>query len=144
VDETTWGALAVVLTLLGGGYTYWAFRHRGAAAGTRGAALTLLPAAAWLTGTLKMFTRIVDAVVDWATRLVFSPSVWIGLGLAGLAVVLFVISGMMRTRGLGGATRSGKPPARELPASSSGPRSQPVVDDEMADIEAILRKRGIQ
>ena len=73
MDDVTWGALALVLTMLGGFYTWWAYRNRGATPALRALALTLLPAAAWLTGTLKMFTRIVDAVVDWATDLVFSP-----------------------------------------------------------------------
>jgi len=152
MDETTWGALAVVLTLVGGGYTYWAFRSRGAAAGTRGAALTLLPAAAWMTGTLRMFTRIVDAVVDWATSLVFSPTVWLGVGLAGLSFVLFFLAGLLRSRseepGDSGeavgpkrsATTAGR--KRGLPASRQ-PEPGPVVDDDLADIEAILKRRGI-
>ena len=148
MDETTWGALAVVLTLLGGGYTYWAFVHRGVASGTRGAALTLLPAAAWATGTLQMFTRIVDAVVDWATSLVFSPLVWFGVGLAGLSAVLFVLSRYLRDRAPGGgrAVNAVDPMTggarQELPKAKK-PKSEPVIDDEMADIEALLRKRGI-
>jgi len=150
MDETTWGALALVLTLLGGGYTYWAFSKRGAAAGTRGAALTLLPAAAWLTGTLKLFTRIVDAVVDWATSLVFSPTVWLGVGLAGLSFVLFFLAGLLRSRSgdadTGPDARSRSVPKtdakRGLPASRQ-PEPGPVVDDELADIEALLKRRGI-
>jgi len=146
VDETTWGALAVVLTLVGGGYTYWAFQKRGAAAGTRGAALTLLPAAAWLTGTLQMFTRIVDAVVDWAVTLVFSPAVWFGVGLAGLSFVLFFLAGLLRSRSGDTAEPAPSAPAagrrKGLPASRQ-PEPGPVVDDDLADIEAILKRRGI-
>ena len=48
----------------------------------RGLAITLLPAAAWLTGTLRLFTEIADAVTDWAVHLVFSPKVWLGVILA--------------------------------------------------------------
>ena len=147
MDETTWGALALVLTLVGGGYTYWAFAHRGAAVGTRGAALTLLPAAAWLTGTLKMFTRIVDAVVDWATALVLSPPVWLGIGLAGLAFVLFFLSRFLGSKGGGAASRktAAAPPgaSRQTLPTGPAPKSEPVVDDELADIEAILKRRGI-
>ena len=132
-----------MLTLAGGGYTWWAFQHRGAAAALRGAGLTLLPAAAWLTGTLRMFTRIVDAVVDWATSIVLSPSVWLGTGLAGLSFVLLVVA-----RYVGGrdATSAAEPIRarrdRELPPTSQ-PRSQPEIDDELADIEALLKRRGI-
>ena len=57
VDDVTWGALTLTLTLLGGIWTWLAFRRRGVVSGLRGAAFTLLPAAAWLTGTLQLFTR---------------------------------------------------------------------------------------
>lgn len=148
MDEAAWGALALTLTLLGGLYTWVAYQRRGLAAGMRGAALTLLPVAAWLTDVLKLLTRIGDAVGDWAVRLAFSPSLWAGLVLGGVSVVLFVVSGFMANRGIGTATRQGKaaePPAPtrgELPAATPAPRGSSV-DDEMAEIEAILRKRGI-
>ena len=51
MDEAAWGALALALTLLGGIYTWVSSRRRGLAAGVRGAGLTLLPVAAWLTGS---------------------------------------------------------------------------------------------
>lgn len=140
MDEVTWGALALALTLLGAGYTWWAFRHRGPRAGTRGAALTLLPAAFWLTGTLEMVTEIAGSVADWATRLVLSPLVWLGLGLAGLSVVLLVVARMVPDRSPragSGRTASGALPPAGTPGSAG------VVDDDMAEIEAILRKRGI-
>ena len=144
MDETTWGALALVLTLVGGGYTYWAFRNRGAAVGSRGAALTLLPVAAWLTGTLRMFTRIVDAVVDWATSLAFSPTVWLGVGLAGLSFVLFFLARYLGGRPDAPATPDAAPTHRAKQVRpGAAPRSEPVVDDELADIEAILKRRGI-
>ena len=132
-----WGALTVTLTGLGAAWTWFAFRHRGTAAGLRGAGLTLVPAAAWLTGTLEMFTEIGGSVADWATHLVFSPVVWLGIVLAGVSVVLFVLSGALRARQLGGA----EPKRGELGAP--GPKQQPAVDDDLAEIEAILRKRGI-
>ena len=143
----TWGALAFVLTVLGGGYTWWAFRNRGAAAGTRGAALTLLPPAALLTGSLEMFTEIGSSVADWATHLAFSPVVWLGMILFGISVLLFGVSGFLRGRALGG--RPDKPPKETKPAARAGElpapkqRAAPAIDDDLADIEAILKKRGI-
>jgi hypothetical protein len=137
VDEVIWGALTVTLTGLGAAWTWFAFRHRGTVAGLRGAGLTLVPAAAWLTGTLEMFTEIGGSVSDWATHLVFSPVVWLGIVLAGVSVVLFVLSGALRARQLGGD----EPKRGELGAP--GPKQQPAVDDDLAEIEAILRKRGI-
>lgn len=144
MDDLTWGALTLTLTLLGGVWTWLAFRRRGVASGVRGAAVTLLPAAAWLTGTLQMFTEVAGAVGDWAAHLVLSPTVWLGIALAGVSALLFVVSGALRNRGRGG------PPER--PAAGRRKRSDelgaarptaPPLDDELADIEAILRKRGI-
>ena len=150
MDEVTWGALTLTLTLIGGTWTWLAFRRRGLASGLRGAGLTLLPAAAWLTGTLEMFTEIGGSVVDWATHLVFSPVVWAGVVLAGLSVVLLGVSGALRARGIGGkeARRPGPAPvtdpgARRPRLGRGSSPSAPPVDDDMADIEALLRKRGI-
>ena len=149
MDETTWAALALVLTLLLGGYAFWAFRTRGVAAGLRALALALIPPAAWATGTLEMFTRIVNAVVDWITDFVFSPLSWAGIGLAGLAVVLYVVGGMARSRGVGttppgrdSVSGDASAPRKELPPGRKA-RSEPVIDPELAEIEALLKKRGI-
>ena len=147
VDDVTWGALTLTLTLLGGFWTWFAFRRRGVASGLRGAGLTLLPAAAWMTGTLEMFTDIGGAVGDWATHLVFSPVVWAGIVLAGVSVLLFGVSGAMRERGRGGkpgAATAAEAQAREGKALPEGSgQGAPAIDDDMADIEALLRKRGI-
>jgi hypothetical protein len=76
---------------------------------------------------------------------------WLGAGLAGLAAVLFVVSGFLADRGVGTKPKEpkakGQPKPKELPASRT-PAQAPVVADsgvdaEMAEIEAILRKRGI-
>src|SRR4051794_24444750 len=101
IDSTTWAALALVLTILGAALSWLAWRRRGLAAGVRGLAWTLVPVAAWLTGTLKLAVEIVNDVTHWASRLVFSPSVWLGVIVAGGSAVLFVASGMMRSRGIG-------------------------------------------
>lgn len=147
MDDVTWGALTLTLTLLGGIWTWLAFRRRGLASGLRGAGFTLLPAAAWLTGTMEMFTEIGGSVADWATHLAFSPIVWAGVVLTGISVLLFGVSGALRKRELGD-TEASRPapvgdqkPGRALPRSR-GPAAPPL-DDDMADIEALLKKRGI-
>ena len=45
-------------------------------------------AAAGLTGTLRLIWQIGDSIVSWAVRLVFSPVVWLGLVVAGVAVAV--------------------------------------------------------
>ena len=152
MDGATWAALTATLTLLGLAWTWIAFRRRGTTAALRALGFTLLPVAAFLTGTLEMFTEIAGSVTDWATSLVFNPVTWAGIGLGGLGIVLIVLAGVLRDRQLGRA--AGAPDAevtgstrrRAVPEASStrAPRQEPVVDDEMAEIEALLKKRGIQ
>ncbi len=150
MDDVTWGALTLTLTAIGGFYTWWAYQNRGATPAMRGLALTLLPAAAWLTGTLRMFSRIADAISDWAIHLAFSPKVWLGVILAGMSVALFLVSGFLRDRGIGGGTprhaddgkASKKPQPKALPRAKQapGPLADDGLDDEIADI---LKRRGI-
>ena len=91
--------------------------------------------------------------MTWATRLVFSPVVWAGIVLAGVSVVLFGVSAAMRARGPRRAAEGRVPAKRSLdhrrrpgaPGERSSRRpSRPCSDDDMDDIEAILRKHGIQ
>ena len=149
MDGTTWAALTVALTVAGGIWTWIAFRRRGAANGLRALGFTLLPAAAWLTGTLEMVVDIAGSVTDWATGLVFDILTWSGVALAGLAVLLFVVSGYLRDRQLGRAQGTAPKATREreaLPPSSgrAGTAGRSPIDDDLADIEALLRKRGIE
>jgi heme exporter protein D len=139
VDDVAWGVLTLGLTLLGGIYTWFAYQRRGLTAGMRGAAITLLPLAAYLTKTLKMFTRIADAIADWAVSLVFSPVVWLGVVLAGVAMVLFVVSGAIDRR----RDKRDDTPKQVRGRKAQAVEGSAVVDDDMADIEAILRSRGI-
>ena len=156
VDGTTWAALTAALTVAGAIWTWIAFRRRGAANGLRALGFTLLPAAAWLTGTLEMVVEIAGSVTDWATGLVFDLFTWAGVGLAGLAVVLWVVSGFIRDRQLArgrvgaAARKKEREQKREpgaLPPSSGaapGTSGRPIIDDDLADIEAMLKKRGIE
>lgn len=152
VEGTTWAALTAALTVAGAIWTWIAFRRRGAANGLRALGFTLLPAAAWLTGTLEMVVEIAGSVTDWATSLVFNVLTWSGVGLAGLALLLFVVSGFIRDRQLArgqaaGSTAAASPATssrRELPSTSTRAKGGSPIDDEMADIEALLKKRGIE
>ena len=140
IDSTTWAALALTLTIIGAALSWVAWRRRGLAAGIRGLAWTLVPVAAWLTGTLKLAVNIADDVVTWASRLVFSPVVWMGIVVAGVSAGLFVVSGLMRSRRrVAGGTPAPAVSAKQQPRSK---RHESDLDD-MDDIEAILKKHGI-
>jgi hypothetical protein len=141
VDDASWAALTLSLTVLGGIWTWLSFRRRGVASGLRALAFTLLPLAAYLTKTLRMFTRIAQAIGDWAVSLAWNPMVWAGVALAGVSVVLFVVSGALRSRQVGKADGSGRS-LRAGRTPDAGPRAV-AGDDDLAEIEALLRKRGI-
>ncbi len=159
IDNATWQALGLVLTLLGLGVSVLVWSRRGAASGLRAVAWSLLPLAAALTGVLRLLWEIADSVGRWAVRLVFSPLVWLGVAVAGVSVLLFVVSGVV---GRVSSRRSSRPsvkssPDPKRPAVAATPESRhkavaaPKANgrrDEglegMEDIEEILRKHGIR
>jgi hypothetical protein len=108
----------------------------------RGPDETLLPLAAWMTGLLQVFGDITDTLSSWLAHLVFSPKTWLGMIIGFVAIVL-----------IGGANaiaRRGKPAKADKAPSTKAPRAvgptktpDPLIDDEMAEIQAILKKRGI-
>jgi hypothetical protein len=100
-DKIAWLPLCGGLTGLGLVLSYLAMRRRGIGVGLRWAAWSLLPIAAYLTGSIEMFWKMGVAIGDFAKGFAFSPRVWSGIALAGLAVVLFVVSGPLRRRGVG-------------------------------------------
>jgi hypothetical protein len=141
VDDAAWAALTLSLTVAGGIWTWFAFRKRGIGSGLRALAVTLLPLAAYLTNTLELATEIVTAVGDWAGTLALSPKVWLGVAIGGLSAALFFVSGRLRAR----QPRTG---AKDKNLTNNGPSrsvgASVPQDDDMADIEALLRKRGIK
>jgi hypothetical protein len=183
-DKIAWLPVCGGVTGLGLVISYLVMRRRGLRSGIRGAAWSLLPLAAYLTGAIEMFWKMGAAIGDFAKGFVFSDRVWSGIALAGLSVVLLVTSGGIRRRrvrqGDGSATvrSAGKTQAAAAGASGAlAPKSgtlavpatgQPAVtqpvsaqpaasgrrgrkaaasaeagDDDMKDIEDILRRRGI-
>lgn len=121
---------ATVLGLLG---SWAAHRRRGLASGMRGAAWSLVPMGAYLTGLTKFLAD-----------LAFSPVKWAGVALFGLGAVLYVTSGVM-LRGNGGSEREPKRKSVAEPGSPKGEleRRRPAVDPDLAEIEQILKNRGI-
>src|SRR6478735_2287654 len=135
VDDAAWAALTLSLTVAGGIWTWFAFRNRGLASGMRALGFTLLPLAAYLTKTLQMFTGIASEIGDWASHLVFSPVVWMGIVLAGVSVVLIGASGLFRIREPATTEKAEKKKA--LPTTGPGGKGRPALaqDDDMAEIE---------
>jgi hypothetical protein len=171
-DQIAWLPLCAGLTGLGLVLSYFVLRRRGPGPALRWAAVSLLPLAAYLTGSIEMFWKMGVAVGDFAKGFVFSPKVWAGIALAGLAVVLFMVSGTMRRKVKPGqdkrATGSSSGTTRTLPdatgrqlatrpdpaqaAGAAVPAKAPGKagkgksaddDDDLGDIEDILRRHGI-
>jgi hypothetical protein len=126
-DKIWWLPICGGLTGLGLVLSYLAMRRRGLGSGLRGAAWSLLPIAAYLTGSIEMFWKMGVAIGDFAKGFVFSPKVWSGIALAGLAVVLFVVSGPLRARrqvrsasGAAGSATAARPSTALAPAAGLG------------------------
>ena len=162
-DSMVWLPIAAGLTGLGLALSYLAGRKRGLRSFLRGAAWSLLPLAAYLTGAIEMFWKMGAAIGDFAKGFVFSAQVWAGIAVAGVAAVLLVVSGPLRRRRVKqgqdkqavGAKAAA--PGRELaprtaapatapagtPAKARKGKSVPDDDDDLGDVEDILRRHGI-
>jgi hypothetical protein len=131
------GAVLVVLAVLLAGR--WGARR---SVGMAGAGLLLLGLA--LSGVVNILAQAVAVGLN--------PVRWVGLAAAGLGVLLLGSVGMLPGRGR--RRRTAKEPAQDPAEVEQGRRRQPdarqqVADgsdgsDEMAEIEDILRRRGIQ
>lgn len=155
--------LGGALTLVGLLISFFVWRSKGAAAGLRGVSWSLVPLAAGLLGLLSAVSQFVSSIFTILVNLVFNPIVWAGVALTGLAVVLYIVSGMMRSRGVGVKTKggasagsggAGAPAGSERPAADGAAPAGKVGgapakggDDDLSDfsdIEALLKKRGIE
>lgn len=160
-SQIAWLPLCGGLTGVGLVASYLAYRRRGFAAGLRAVGWSLLPMAAYLTQSVQTLWDMGVKLVDFATGFILSPERWAGIALVGVAVVAFVVSGLMRrTRpakdgapsgravkgGSGKASpgTTGKAPKQALERHSGrSAAAMPADDDDFSDIEKILRDRGI-
>ena len=158
-DSFAWAPLCIGVTVIGLVLSFIAWRRRGAASGLRGSAYSLLPLGLYLTGVIPLLWRIGAQIVGWAAGLIFKPTVWAGTVVLGLAVLLWVVSGMMLRRKVTKSNRAkdggddgekpvggtARRPAVESTASAgTSAGSAGGDDDDMKDIEELLRRRGIQ
>ena len=143
IDNTTWQALGLTLTVIGLLPASWSGEHAAAVRAPR-CRLVLLPLAAALTGTLRLLWEIADAVADWAVRLVFSPVVWTRCGRSPACPWRCSWSRPRARRGSGGRRPAGRADAADARLDRDrASRPSRAEDDDMADIEALLKKHGI-
>jgi hypothetical protein len=140
--------LCVGLALLGVIATGVAWRRGNKGRVVQGVGLALAPIALYFSGLLRLLWNGIVAVGSWAAGIILSPAVWFGLSLLALCLVLWVVGGLVarrfpakpRTKQVAAAAPAGRSAVR----AKSKPTAQPPVDDEMAEIEALLKSRGIE
>ncbi|MBB1484292.1 hypothetical protein H5392_10525 [Tessaracoccus sp. MC1865] len=162
-------AVAVVILAIAAGVTARVGRVRPLIIGL---GLAAIPVGLYLTGLLRLLINGIMSLVDWFQRTVFTNAVAWGLGLLVGGIILTVVGLMLprkparehaaqpaagreapqrnRTRQVPGATAA-KPATGTAPSTPSPapkPADKPAAvqkgtDPEDAEIEALLRKRGI-
>jgi hypothetical protein len=164
-SQIPWFFLCGGLTAVGLIGSWFALRRRGPRAAARWLAWALLPIALYLVGILQVLWRFGVAIGDFFSGLAFSPKVWSGVILAGISLVLFVVTGGLRgrsrrkraraepdsqppaTKALGAA-----PPAAASAGMASRPKAAPVPakrkgtapdDEDFGEVAAILKRHGI-
>ena len=98
-SQIEWLPITAGLAILGLIVSFFVWRRRGAAAGLRGVAWSLLPLAAYLIGAIELLWRFGTAIGNFAGSFVFSPKVWAGIIVVIVSVVLFAVAGRLRARG---------------------------------------------
>lgn len=152
-----WWPVAGVLTLVGLVLTVLLWRRRGAGAGMRMLGVSLLPGAIVLVGLQDVLKELWKSVVRFATNLLFSPQIWVGVGMGVIAVLCILIGNRLTVRKLkevgstttssgsrpgvnGGAKAKSGAPAKQVAAKN---QKEPTGLEGMDDVDEILKRRGI-
>jgi hypothetical protein len=152
-----WWPVAGALTLIGLVLTVLLWRRRGAGAGMRMLGVSLLPGAIVLVGLQGVLKELWKSVVRFATGLLFSPQIWVGVGMGVIAVLCILIGNRLTVRKLkevgttttvsgsgpavtGGAKAKSGSPAGQVMAKNP---KEPTGLEGMDDIDEILKRRGI-
>ena len=150
--QVLWLPVAAGLSGLGLLISIVLWRRRGAASGLRAASWSLLPIGLYLVGLLGVLVPFGFKLAGWVTHLVFSLTAWVGLAVIGLAVLLWIISGIMLGRRRAReeaedaddtAVGAGPDTSAKQVTSGRSPAKAKASDDEFGDIEEILKRRGI-
>ncbi len=152
------GTTCLIVTIVGLLLSLWAWRAKGARSGLRGIAWSLLPIAMYLTHAIRLVGRLGAAIAAFGASFVFSPEAWLGVFLVGISVLLFLISGGIplfqsgkrkqarkakADRDGGRGQRTSQAAVTQVDASPV-PQAGPPPEDDLSDVQDILRRRGIK
>lgn len=166
INETALMIACIVLSLVGLLLTLMFFVRQRRGRAFQAMALLFAPVGLYLTGAARLLADGLVALWHWARGLTPDLIVWIGVALVALAIVCWIVgspwAAHSRTRraidkatGQSPAAGSSRPDGDRSGAASStkapttGKRSaprkaDPAADEDLDDIEAILKKRGIE
>lgn len=140
-------AIIASLSLIGLGVLYaiigWLAR-RSKRALFRGLGVAIIVGGLWIGGVMNLLANGIDSLIDWYERQIpFGVVEWIAVGVAGLGLLLFLISMFLApvTRAM----------AKERKKMAKAPAAKPVAaapvakptSSEDAEVDAILKARGI-
>lgn len=124
--------------------------------------LSLVPIGVYLLGLGPQVAGAYETLRAWVAAVELTPMVWVGIVVAGLGVLLMLVSRVVPAKprarkadaaasGPGSATRSGSPAVKPTPTPPVAPKpqrtsaSQPTPPDaDLDEITAILKRRGIE
>lgn len=148
-----WLPWTILLSAVGAFATWRAFKNGDRGAVVRRLGWTLLPWGFYFMGLIRFTVRVFDAVADWAASFAFSPLAWLGVGVSVISVLMIgggtLLSGFRRRRKAKSGSSEAKSGASEGKAPKqvdelpSRKKAEPA-DDGADDIEAILRRHGIE
>jgi hypothetical protein len=135
-DTVVWLPNALVMTAVLGAFAWWRWRRAGAVSGLRWTGVAMLPLALYAVGVFKLAWSVGLAFSRFVSGFVWRPSVWLGLILVAVAVALIILPSKLDPSGSG---RSGTPTGR----SAATKRKSTGGDDDMTEVEDILKKHGL-
>src|ERR1700735_765543 len=108
-----WLLLTAILTALGLVLSYGILRRNGVRPALRVAAVSLVPIAAQLIWATALVWKIGVSIGQFGAGFAFSTTKWVGIGVTGLAVALFLAAG-------GREARRGAREKRQAPRGQAG------------------------
>ncbi|MDO5735745.1 MAG: hypothetical protein Q4P15_04665 [Propionibacteriaceae bacterium] len=132
----------------------WA-RSRGARPLMGGIGFVLIPLGLFLLGITRLTYNGVISLIDWAQRTVWSTTMTWGATLAGVGLVMVVVSRFIKPAQRRVVEKPASPQVAPRPGAAEKPRGvvvpptvgKPVAKQEKtsedAEVEDILRKRGL-